>query len=151
MMRPFPAQALSASRRPRGFTLIEVMVTVVIVGILAAVALPAYKDYVIRGKVPDATSNLAAKQVRLEQYYQDNRTYVGASDCSSDTSSSKYFTFSCSASSASAFTLQAVGKDTMDGFTYTVDQSGTKATTSVPSGSGWSTGSCWITKKGESC
>lgn len=138
----------------QGFTLIEVMITVVIIGILAAVALPQYKNYVTRGKIPDATSALAAKQVRLEQFYQDNRTYVGAADCSSDTATSQFFTFSCSASSASAYTLRAVGKDSMAGFTYTVNQSSTKTSTIVsPASSSWiaSSASCWITKTGGIC
>lgn len=135
---------------PRGFTLIEVMITVAVVAILAAVALPQYRDYVTRGRIPEATSRLATLQVQAEQYFQDNRTYVGAPACSADTATSKYFDFSCSASSATAFTLRAVGKDAMTGFTYTVTQAGAKATSAVPSG--WtSSATCWITKKGGVC
>jgi type IV pilus assembly protein PilE len=134
----------------RAFTLIELMVTVAIVGILAAVALPAYSSYVIRGKIPDATSRLAALQVQMEQYFQDNRTYVDAPACSNDTDTSKYFVFSCSTATATTFVLRAVGSDSMSGFTYTVDQTGAKATTSVPSG--WTAATtCWITKKGGIC
>lgn len=134
----------------RAFTLIELMVTVAIVGILAAVALPAYSSYVIRGKIPDATSRLAALQVQMEQYFQDNRTYIDAPACNNDTDTSKYFVFSCSAATATTFVLRAVGSDSMSGFTYTVDQTGAKATTSVPSGWTAST-TCWITKKGGVC
>jgi type IV pilus assembly protein PilE len=135
---------------PRGFTLIEVMITVAVVAILAAVALPQYRDYVTRGRIPEATSRLATLQVQAEQYFQDNRTYVGAPACSADTTTSRYFNFSCSASSATAFTLRAVGKDAMAGFTYTVTQAGAKATSAVPSG--WTTSAtCWITKKGGVC
>jgi len=134
-----------------GFTLIELMITVAIIGILAAVALPAYSDYVIRGKIPEATTGLAAKRVRLEQFFQDNKTYAGAPDCSSDSTTSKYFTFSAStACSASGYTLQAVGQNSMAGFTFTLDQTNAKVTSAVPTG--WTTNaSCWVTKKGGEC
>jgi type IV pilus assembly protein PilE len=138
------------SPRSGGFTLVELMVVVAIIGILSAVALPAYTDYVVRGKIPDATSRLAFLQVQMEQYFQDNRSYVGAPGCSADSDSSRHFDFSCASSSATAFALQAVGKDTMSGFTYTVNQAGSKATSAVPTG--WATSAnCWISKKGGAC
>lgn len=140
-------------KQQAGFTLIELMIAVVIIGILSAVALPGYKDYVMRGKIPEATAALAQKRVKLEQFYQDNRTYAGAPDCNADSITSKYFTFSCSvAGSATGYTLQAVGVDSMAGFTYTVDQSNAKTTTIDPSVSGWTgSASCWVTRKGGMC
>lgn len=139
----------------RGFTLIELMIVVVVVGILAAIAVPSYTEYVTRGRIPDATSNLATKRVKLEQFFQDNRTYVGATDCASDTTSSSYFNFSCSVQTAAAYTLQAVGKSAMTGFTFAVDQSNTRSTTiGTGAPSGWTAASpntCWVTKKGGVC
>lgn len=139
----------------KGVTLIEVMVVVVIVGILAAVAVPAYQDYVIRAKVPDATSALAAKRVQMEQYFQDNRTYVGGTACNNDTTTSRYFTFSCPvAAAATTYTLQASGTGTMAGFTYTIDDTNTKTSTIVaPAPTAWqaNSASCWITKQGGAC
>lgn len=136
-----------------GFTLIELMVTVVIVAILAAIAVPSYTAYVVRGKIPDATSNLATKRVQMEQYFQDNRTYVGAPACNADTTTSKYFTFSCAgagAPTAVTYTLQALGTGTMAGFTYTLDQDNNKVTVSAPAG--WTTSAtCWVTKKDGTC
>lgn len=143
----------AVARFDLGFTLMEVMITVVIVGVLAAIAIPSYNSFVTRGRIPEATGPLAAKRVEMEQYFQDNRSYVGAPACNSDTTTSRYFTFSCSGSpTASAFTLLAVGTGMMQGFTYTIDQSGSKATTSVPAG--WdlpSPNSCWVTNKGGVC
>ena len=132
-----------------GFTLIELMIAVAIVAILAAVAVPQYSQYVTRGRIPDATSALGVKQVQIEQFFLDNRTYAGAPGCASDTTTSKYFTFACTSATATGFTLTATGKSSMTGFTYTVNQAGAKTTTAP---TGW-TGSatCWVTKKDGTC
>ncbi|TXI19757.1 MAG: prepilin-type N-terminal cleavage/methylation domain-containing protein [Roseateles sp.] len=135
----------------RGFTLIELMITVAIIAILAAVAVPQYTDYVTRGRVPDATSGLSSKQVQLEQFFQDNRTYAGAPACGNDTTTSANFTFACSAANASGYTLTATGRNAMSGFSYSVNQAGSKSST-VTGVSGWSGSSnCWVTKKGGVC
>ncbi|HEY8048620.1 MAG TPA: type IV pilin protein [Ramlibacter sp.] len=139
-----------------GFTLIELMVAVAVVSILAAVALPSYTNYLKRGRIPEATANLATKRVKMEQFFQDNRTYVGATAGNSDTSTSKYFDFSASSGgadtrSATGYTLFATGKGAMAGFTFSVDQSNAKAST-VTGVSGWSgNSSCWVTTSGGQC
>lgn len=138
-----------------GFTLIELMIVVAIIGILTTIAMPAYQDYVTRGKIPDATSGLALKRNQMEQFFQDNRTYAGSDvapfPCANDTSTSRYFNFSCAAApTATTYTLQAVGKDSMAGFTYTVNQSNAKSSTITASGWTGNVG-CWVTKKGGQC
>lgn len=140
------------ARRAQGFTLIELMVTVAIVAILAAVALPAYSRYITRSRIPEATANLAAWQTKMEQWFQDSQTYQNAAGtgCGVAAPTSSYFSFSCSATSATAYTLTASGADSMAGFTYTIDQDGNKKTPSVPSG--WTASdSCWITNTGGAC
>lgn len=139
-----------------GFTLIEVMVVVAIVAILASVAMPAYTQYMIRSRIPQATSALASKQVKMEQWFQDQRSYYDATGrvCggvpASDTTTSTFFTVTCAATSATAYTLTATGSGAMAGFTYTVDQDGVKKTTAVPSG--WTaSNTCWVTNKGGAC
>lgn len=133
----------------RGFTLIEMMITVAIIVILSAIAVPQYTAYITRGRVPDATSALATKQVLIEQYYQDNRTYVGAKACDNDATTSKYFTFACSAATATTFTLVATGQGAMSGFSYSVNQAGAKSSSGP---TGWTgSSSCWITKKDGTC
>ncbi|REM66729.1 fimbrial assembly protein, partial [Mycobacterium tuberculosis] len=50
-------------------------ITVVIIGVLAAIAIPSYQDYVRRGYVVDGTNGLATMRADMERYFQDNRTY----------------------------------------------------------------------------
>lgn len=141
-----------------GFTLIEVMITVAIVAILAAVALPSYRNYITRGHLTDAVNGLAAVRADMERHFQDNRSYatVGAfvTPCASTNAATRtfnHFTVSCSGTpTATAFTLQAVGSGPVAGFTFTVNQVDARATTAAPSGWGTST-SCWVLRKGASC
>ena len=147
----------NAVNKSQGFTLIELMITVVIVAILASIAVPAYSDYILRGKITEAVSNLSDMRAKLEQYFQDNRSFIGA--CVSSTiaplpsgSNAKYFTYTCPTLTASTFIVTATGNSTqgMSNFTYTINQSNAKATTSVPTG--WiAPGTCWALKKDGSC
>ena len=133
-----------------GFTLIELMIVVTIVAILASVALPSYTDYVTRGKLTEAMTELSNMRVRLEQFYQDTQSYVGF-NCVT-VPNAKYFTYACPTQTANTFTVTATGIATQGtgSFVFTIDQSNAKATTSVPSG--WTTSTtCWVTKKGGEC
>jgi type IV pilus assembly protein PilE len=151
------AQGRIMKARYGGFTLIEIMIVIAIVAILAAVGLPSYRNYTIRGKIPDATGNLAAKRVKLEQFYQDNRTYAPTpAGCVTDSTTSKYFDFTtCSGGTetrtATGYTLFAVGKASMAGFSYSVDQTNAKSST-VTGVSGWTGNStCWVARTGGQC
>ncbi len=64
----------------RGFTLIELMVVVAIVGILAAIALPSYTEYIKRGDRASARSALLEAQQFMERYYAANSRYSAAAD-----------------------------------------------------------------------
>lgn len=147
-----------SSPRQQGFTLIEVMVTVAIVAILAAVALPSYSAYIRRGQLAEAASGLAGIRAQMERHYQDNRSYatVGTFEtpCATTDATSRTFgnfVVSCSGTpTTTTFTLQAIGSGPVAGFTYTINQSDVRATTAAASG--WNT--CtnkWLMKKGESC
>jgi type IV pilus assembly protein PilE len=145
----------AASLRSRGFTLIELMITVAIVAILAAVAYPSYVDHIRRSRISEATGLLSMTRVRLEQFYQDNsRTYGTGSACGvAMPTGVDSFTFSCSSSSSNqAFLLTATGNtgSTMTGFTYTVDDANAQITTAFPGASGLPA-SCWLKRKGDTC
>lgn len=62
-------------KRSSGFTLMELMITVAIIGILASIAIPAYSSYVIRGKRSDAKAALLSAQLLQEKYRANNTTY----------------------------------------------------------------------------
>ncbi len=155
-------------QRPTGFTLIELMVAVAIIAVLAAIAIPNYSDYVRRGKLQEATSNLLAMRTKMEQYFQDNRSYTtpGApvlAPCTAGSSvpipTLKYFTITCPATAtpATTYTIQADGTDpTLVGITYTINQGNVRAT-QVTAGSpieqaGYANNpNCWTIRKGGQC
>jgi prepilin-type N-terminal cleavage/methylation domain-containing protein len=153
-------------RGHRGFTLIELMITVAVIGILVAIALPSYKNYVIRGKLVAGTYALASMRAQMEQYFQDNRTYATVSapgivtPCVANAvsaGSSNPFNVSCSATSdaptATTFTLRATGTGIVAGAIYTIDQANNMTTVAFPTSWGAlpARNNCWIMRKGDSC
>ncbi len=61
----------------QGFTLIELMIVVAIIGILAAIAIPAYQDYTIRAQVSEGLNLAAAAKAAVSEYYMDRGVYPG--------------------------------------------------------------------------
>jgi len=158
------SRRITARGRQRGFTLLEIMVTVATLAIVAAIALPNYLDYITRGKIVEATSGLNDMRVRLEQYFADSRSYPTA--CVSPAAgpapagkiylpaSTKYFSFTC-ALTATTYTVTATGAAStgMTGFVYTIDQTSARSTASLPPG--WAgagpSSTCWVTRKSGDC
>jgi len=118
-----------------GFTLIEILITVAIVGILASIAYPSYTDYVNRSSRSEGQRELLRYANIQEQVYVDSRSYaanmkgLGASTNTIDTENGKY-TLSVSAQTATTFTLQASAKGSQTSDTgctvLTIDEIGVK-------------------------
>lgn len=119
----------------QGFTLMELMISVAIIGILAGIAYPSYVDFVLRSNRSEAQGELMLFANLQEQVFVDRRAYaanmigLGESTATIDTESTNY-TISVQASAITTFTLQAVAKNmqTQDVgcTTLTVDQTGTR-------------------------
>jgi len=127
----------------RGFTLVEIMIVVAIIGVLASIAYPSYMNYVRQAARSDAKAVLMETVQFMERYYTTNNTYVGAEALSAvspkGASGSKVrYNISFSAGpAATSFTLQAVpaGSQTSDSC-GTLTLSNTGAQTPTTSG-------CW--------
>lgn len=127
--------------RVAGFTLIEIMITVAIVGILAALALPSYTSYVARGKRAEVRANMLEAAQFMERYYSANNQYGNATLPSRITSLSTY-TISVTATSGS-FTITAAPIGTMASdrcASLTLTNTGAKGTTNA---GGVSAAECW--------
>lgn len=139
-----------------GFTLIELLVVVAIIGIVTAIALPIYSSYLVRGKLAEASTDLANFRVQMEQYYQDNRSYAATSGgCGVANPTGKYFTYTCvigtttDSYTATATSNPNTGLGNSGDYTYTVDSSNNQNTTKFAGST--VAYSCWITKSGDSC
>ena len=145
-------------RSTRGFTLIEILVVVAIVGILAAIALPSYTAYVMRAKISEATSTLADLRMRAEKYFADNRSYqptppAGTAVGFNAATAAEYFGFACVAPTFDTYICTATGNAGTDlaGFVFDINESNVRRS-DFPDGQGWNDcATRWVTKKGETC
>jgi type IV pilus assembly protein PilE len=168
------AQTMQREPKNAGWTLIELMVVIAIIGTLAAIAIPSYTDYVIRSRTIEATGTLSDLRVRMEQFYQDYRNYGVGAVCGRNavpnlvvrfpttvgvapTPRSKDFNFTCTPTGdpATAYLITATGVGQVAGFTYTLNEQNQRTTQiAAPAKTNWRTAgiqNCWITGQGGTC
>lgn len=134
----------------------ELLIVVVIAGVLASIAIPNYMNHTRRAHIAQATTHLADMRVKLEQYFQDSRTFVGA--CAAGTvaplpANTTFWTYTCPGATltATTYTVTATGAGAMAGFTYSINELNTRSST-VTGVTGWSgNAACWVIKKGGIC
>ncbi len=126
-------------RKNQGFTLIELMIVVLIVGILAAIAWPQYTQYVLDSNRSTCAARLVELQNNMERYFTENQTYQDGSggpavtdffasaDCPPNQSNAPYTLSITSAATTYTLTATAQGRQTNDDCgNLTLDETGDK-------------------------
>jgi type IV pilus assembly protein PilE len=150
-------------RQAKGFTLIELMIAVAVIAILSAIGYPSYRDHVRRTQIQEALANLSDYRLRMEQYYQDNRTYANATPaCGVAVPAPQdprfdYAAPGCvldttlGAAAGQSYTMTATGNaGYVAGFVFTINERNVRATTGMHTD--WGTlpidaGTRWIARK----
>lgn len=118
--------------KQRGFTLLELMIVLVVLGILASVALPSYQNYVKSSRARAATADLVALSAAVENVFQRTLTYPsGLEDINTwRPSNDDFFDYEYDYSTDNTYTLTAKGKNAMAGCDLSLTQDNTRTVTS---------------------
>lgn len=123
------------SRRQNGFTLIELMIVVALIGIVASIAYPSYIDYLRSSRRVDAQSDMLKIQLGMEKWRANHNSYSSNLSDAGFADTNPHYGYSITGTSASAYVINAAaGGDQLNdtGCTsLTLDQSGGKGATSA--------------------
>jgi len=98
------------------------------------------------------SSRLQLSALRLEQYYQDHRSYLNGTDCGVALPSSEHFEYTCaSPTDGQSFLITATGLAAMAKFSYTINHQGQTRTVLLPERWGTAPRDCWVMKPGATC
>ena len=148
---------MNSMHRQRGVTLIELVIVMIIVGILAAIAIPSYRSYVLRSQRSDAKDAVLALATQQEKHYLQCNTYAtdiaGATDCAAGelqgaaASKNGWYALAVVAGTATTFTVQATATAGQNQYqdtacrSFTVTQAGLR--TALDAGGADNTAECW--------
>ncbi|WP_319004934.1 type IV pilin protein [Microbulbifer aggregans] len=145
-------------KKQRGFTLIELMIVVAVIGVLAGIAIPSYQEHVKKARRADAQGALMGLAQAMEKHFTVNGTYVGAGSDNNNTTGApaifpteapldggtKFYNLRITAADAVSYTLQAQPKNGQAGDGYLQLQSTGEKAWARAGGSTFASGdACW--------
>ncbi len=123
---------LKALSNKKGFTLVELIVVIVLIAILAAVAIPMYSTYALKGRASEANNIVGALMASADAWHQEKGTYAGfgaSSEFTTITARAKYFSYKTSKETATSIVITAKGTGTNASLTSSDTLTATLSTT----------------------